>query len=281
MANHPQQPFPPQPVPPPASSVPQQPLAAATVQSPAVNSDVPKVKDQPRCDLCEIQVSSEVVLQTHLAGKSHQKKLRHAETQAKIANVDAASSSHSGFTKLSAGTTTALPGSSNSLVCDVCKITTNSPQQMDLHLTGSKHKKVVASKTKRMGAANLSPTLGSPLLTSPADLPPSIILVKDAKTGAPAGGYKCKSCDCVLNSDEQLREHIATERHQNMEIGIPCDLPKSREERKFHPYSGPAKFAQKASNSANATSWKARQMPYDTQNMQPLRHFFKKGQGML
>lgn len=157
MANHPQQPFPPQPVPPPASSVPQQPLAAATVQSPAVNSDVPKVKVserrklslhseirlpdrpsqvQPRCDLCEIQVSSEVVLQTHLTGKSHQKKLRHAETQAKIANVDAASSSHSGFSKLSAGTTTALPGSSNSLVCDVCKITTNSPQQMDLHLTG-------------------------------------------------------------------------------------------------------------------------------------------------
>lgn len=197
------------------------------------------------------------------------------------------------------------------------------------YLSGSKHKKVVASIAKRMGAANPLPTLSSPLLPSPVDLSPSIILVKDPETGAPAGGYKCKACDCVLNSDDQLRgvsttycwnndrwnpknaddlrrghpwfhqiweahinarrlsttyllkfQHIATERHQNMEIGIPCDPPKSREERRFHPYSGPAKFAQKASNSANASSWKARQTHYDTQKMQPLSHFFKKGQGM-
>ena len=86
---------------------------------------------QPRCDLCEIQVSSEVVLQTHLAGKSHQKKLRHAESQAKMSDVNAASLSQSEFTKLLAS-----PVSSSSLVCDVCKITTNSPQQMDFHLTG-------------------------------------------------------------------------------------------------------------------------------------------------
>ena len=73
------------------------------------------------------------------------------------------------------------------------------------YLSGSKHKKVVASIAKRMGAANPLPTLSSPLLPSPVDLSPSIILVKDPETGAPAGGYKCKACDCVLNSDDQLR----------------------------------------------------------------------------
>lgn len=184
------------------------------------------------------------------------------------------SSSHTRFT---AGIMNRPPVSSNSLVCDLCKISTNSAQQMELHLRGSKHKKVVANLIKR-GEMESSPALGSPL---PTDLPSSIIFVKDPETGAPAGGYKCKACDCVLSSDYQLRSHIATERHQNMEIGIPCDLPKSREERKFHPYSGPAKFAQKASNSANATSWKARQVPYDMQKMRPLSHFFKKGNDIL
>ena len=70
-----------------------------------------------------------------------------------------------------------------------------------LHLSGSKHKKVVGNLTKR-GAMESSPALASPL---PADLPSSIIFVKDPETGAPAGGYKCKACDCVLNSDYQLR----------------------------------------------------------------------------
>ena len=48
MANQFQQPFPPQPVPPPESSAPQQPFAAATVKSPAETSDaatqLPKLK---------------------------------------------------------------------------------------------------------------------------------------------------------------------------------------------------------------------------------------------
>ena len=143
---------------------------------------------------------------------------------------------------------------------------------------------------------------------SPADLPPSIIVSTDMKTGETPGRYKCKSCDCYLNSDNQVRkvstktfftyrcfsgclellecqnishilfQHIASERHQNMELGIPCA---SREDRRFQPYSGPAKFAQKLSNSANASSWKARQKSYDAQQMQPLSHFFKKGQGMM
>ena len=70
-----------------------------------------------------------------------------------------------------------------------------------LLLSGSKHKKVVANLIKR-GEMESSPALGSPL---PTDLPSSIIFVKDPETGAPAGGYKCKACDCVLNSDDQLR----------------------------------------------------------------------------
>ena len=75
---------------------------------------------------------------------------------------------------------------------------------LHFRLSGSKHKKVVANLTKRTGVACLSPTLSSPLLTSAADLPSSIILVKDPETGESTGGYKCKACDCVLSSVNQL-----------------------------------------------------------------------------
>lgn len=239
---------------------------------------MPELKVQPRCDLCQIMVSSEVVLQTHLLGKPHQKKLRQAEIRAKSQNDSIATSTlPMGFARVPAGTTTASSAASNSLICDVCKITTNSIQQLDIHLNGSKHKKVVATMEKRMETSNASSTNVS-TLKSPAYLPPSIIVATDLKNGTPPGRYKCKSCDCVLNSDNQVRKHIASERHQNMELGIPCA---PREDRRFQPYSGPAKFAQKLSNSANATSWKSRQMSYDAQQMQPLSHFFKKGQGMM
>jgi len=274
MANNCRDPLPPEPAPPPSSSVPLPPLTAVTVQSMPSKSaaKLPELKVQRRCDLCQISVTSEIVLQTHLLGKPHQKKLRQAEIQANSRNdSDTASKPPLGFASVPASSST-----SNSLICDVCKITMNSIQQLDVHLNGSKHKKVVAKMEKRIENYNAS-TNGS-TWKSPADLPPSIIVSTDMKTGETPGRYKCKSCDCYLNSDNQVRKHIASERHQNMELGIPCA---SREDRRFQPYSGPAKFAQKLSNSANASSWKARQKSYDAQQMQPLSHFFKKGQGMM
>ena len=52
------------------------------------------------------------------------------------------SSSHSRF---AAGITNRTPVSSNSLVCDLCKISTNSAQQMELHLRGKNLIKIIPS----------------------------------------------------------------------------------------------------------------------------------------
>ena len=63
---------------------------------------------------------------------------------------------------------------------------------------------------KRMETSNASSTNVS-TLKSPAYLPPSIIVATDLKNGTPPGRYKCKSCDCVLNSDNQVRK-VSTKR---------------------------------------------------------------------
>ena len=53
MDNQLQQPFPPQPVPPPASSVPQQPSAAAAVGFPSVSSDVQAQLPKLKVEVCD------------------------------------------------------------------------------------------------------------------------------------------------------------------------------------------------------------------------------------
>ena len=161
MANNCRDPLPPEPAPPPSSSVPLPPLTAVTVQSMPSKSaaKLPELKVkvdewrildraflnrfahwqvQRRCDLCQISVTSEIVLQTHLMGKPHQKKLRQAEIQANSRNdSDTASKPPLGFASVPASSST-----SNSLICDVCKITMNSIQQLDVHLNGMHFSKV-------------------------------------------------------------------------------------------------------------------------------------------
>ncbi len=92
-------------------------------------------------------LTSESDLEIHLAGKKHAKKVKMAQAVKKI-NKDAESGQK--MVEAEAGVETAtsetadkavqgrVPSSvSAALFCDVCQVTTNSPDQMQIHLMGA------------------------------------------------------------------------------------------------------------------------------------------------
>ncbi|XP_023224424.1 zinc finger protein 346-like isoform X2 [Centruroides sculpturatus] len=96
--------------------------------------NVPNKKNRVtlHCDLCNLEFSSQIPLDMHLKGAKHAKKLRSME----ILNVLEQD-----------GKVVQPKGVSNSLRCEICDVIGNSSQQLQMHLTGNKHK----SKCRSLG----------------------------------------------------------------------------------------------------------------------------------
>ena len=185
-------------------------------------------------------------MQTHLAGKAHKRRLANAQTLQSFQSSEGRtfSSSQGGndekATEANEGEKVAqedvvesgqdeeeeeeetsmmktLPPSSSPLVlvgpslqCDICNVSVNSIQQLKIHYAGAKHKKATNKKKNVDDVTENSTTTNSTTSnlafhSLDVELPDSIIRVEDPNKKV-AGSYKCKSCDCLLNSEVQMRQ---------------------------------------------------------------------------
>lgn len=200
--------------------------------------------DALKCDLCGVSVQSDQIMQTHLAGKAHKRRLANAQTLQSFQSSSSAeaksfsSSSHSSSSRNGGNDEKATERSdaekaaldkedfaagqdasvmmmkntsprdeqqqpSSSLKCDVCNVFVNSVQQLEVHNAGAKHKKAAAKVNNEFKVTSDSSNLTFHSLA--VELPNSIIRVEDPNKKV-AGSYKCKSCDCLLNSEVQMQQ---------------------------------------------------------------------------
>lgn len=94
--------------------------------STAVKKEVVGGSVNLRCDLCDITVTSQEILNTHMQGKNHKKKL----SQGIGSNGNAVKSFH----------------------CDVCNVNTTDQNNLDMHLQGTKHNKMLRKMGLPFGA---------------------------------------------------------------------------------------------------------------------------------
>jgi len=91
-----------------------------------IKKDVPGGSVNLRCDICDISVNSQEILNAHLQGKNHKKKLN----QVGGSNGNSVKSFH----------------------CDVCNVNTSDQTNLDMHLQGAKHNKMLRNMGLPSGA---------------------------------------------------------------------------------------------------------------------------------
>uniref|UniRef100_A0A1B6IWA1 C2H2-type domain-containing protein n=1 Tax=Homalodisca liturata TaxID=320908 RepID=A0A1B6IWA1_9HEMI len=147
-----------------------------------------------RCDICNIIVSSQEILETHYAGAKHARKLKGQELIKEILN-----SPHSTFIAPNAQN-----GSESRIAeftCKICNVRVNSEQQLQQHLTGSKHKnKAESSQSNTMQVSVANGSNGGKGVVA-VDIGPNRLY--------------CAACNVHVNSDLQLHQHITSSKHAN------------------------------------------------------------------
>jgi len=132
-------------------------------------------------------------MDAHLAGSKHQRKVQGNELLWKLQQTESC------FTQ---------DEETGKLTCLVCHVELTSPQLLEAHLQGSKHKNKV--NPPEPGA----PAKPKDTTKRPADgTDPS-----PAKKRNPIPGtekYFCDSCQTSCNSDAQWEQHIAAKKHLN------------------------------------------------------------------
>lgn len=199
-----------------------------------------------RCAICDITVSSEQVYATHINGKAHKKKAAAlgsvseavaTSAQTPIAtpiphpttNEGEATASPKKKTKKRPTKSSKLSAPAEQIIfqCDLCSVTVNSQQQLDLHLAGTKHRKtmnrlsksqdpevqaklaVAREMTAKVASSSSPSTNGQPLLTSEAthgtkvaseepsespNLPPGYVLIPASQSETGKDTFLCSTC---------------------------------------------------------------------------------------
>ncbi|KAJ9601343.1 hypothetical protein L9F63_000481, partial [Diploptera punctata] len=84
-----------------------------------------------KCEVCGLEFSGQIVLETHLAGAKHAKKVKSQEILKQLQ---------------SSGQTFTRDEKTRILKCEVCDVVVNSSQQLQTHLAGNKHKQKALKK---------------------------------------------------------------------------------------------------------------------------------------
>uniref|UniRef100_A0A1B6LEZ3 C2H2-type domain-containing protein n=1 Tax=Graphocephala atropunctata TaxID=36148 RepID=A0A1B6LEZ3_9HEMI len=96
---------------------------------------LPTTKDPVmlRCEICNVTVSSQEILEIHYGGAKHARKMKGQELIKEILN-----SPHSTF--ITPKTQNCSDSRIAEFVCKICNVRVNSEQQLQQHLAGFKHK---------------------------------------------------------------------------------------------------------------------------------------------
>ncbi|XP_018008718.1 zinc finger protein 385B isoform X2 [Hyalella azteca] len=95
-----------------------------------------------RCDVCELSFFSQGVLQSHMAGSKHQRKVKSAELLKSLESMN-----HEFERNEISGV----------IRCIVCDITVNSPQLLATHMAGNKHKANALKRERADDAGSVPP----------------------------------------------------------------------------------------------------------------------------
>ncbi|XP_026464146.1 zinc finger protein 346-like [Ctenocephalides felis] len=158
-----------------------------------------KINEKLPCDICKLTFANSCILESHLAGKRHQKNLR--------------SQSLGGLPKETFdGTTTGLTVIGQ-FYCKDCGIYANSSSQLDMHMKSNKH----ISKVEQKALENTTPAPTQKAIKKKSkdadntDASPS----KKAKPDGQPEIFKCESCNVETNSKTQYEQHMMSNRHKN------------------------------------------------------------------
>ncbi|XP_046990099.1 zinc finger protein 346-like isoform X1 [Schistocerca americana] len=170
-----------------------------------------------KCEICGLEFSGMVVLETHLAGAKHAKKVKSQEILKQLQ---------------SSGQTFTRDEKTRILRCEVCDVVVNSSQQLQTHLAGNKHKQKVLKKG--ITNAGNSSTLSNTSISSAANngggvsseenkgavrnvefkIPPGVHKLPDG-TRSKVNKYYCDTCSVSLNSEIQLEQHLSSRKHKD------------------------------------------------------------------
>lgn len=166
------------------------------------NTPAKKPRVSVRCEICNIDFTSDIPYQMHLAGAKHMKKvkskevLESMETQGQVPQAK-----------------------DNYYYCEHCQVMANSSQQLQMHLDGTKHK----NKMRKLNESDENKT---------EETPKSDEVTEDAgPKPAKMSKFYCDVCSLALNSEIQLTQHLASKKHEAKVKGEP--LPVKKKARKF------------------------------------------------
>uniref|UniRef100_A0A8D8LWC9 Zinc finger protein 385B n=1 Tax=Cacopsylla melanoneura TaxID=428564 RepID=A0A8D8LWC9_9HEMI len=198
------------------------PVTRAIIDNVAGNLPTKKVANPIKCEVCNIEVSGQCVLDSHIQGVKHKRKLallaaqqgKQAKTETTTSaptakgGVKTASSINNGtFTTPSMNT---VSSSDKVFPCTVCNITVNSAEQLEIHKGGKQHK-----KKSDPNYANNNPKPDSTKTVAPeteaddSPLPENVTKKVEGNVTI----YTCTMCDKWVNSRDQLNMHLKSRKH--------------------------------------------------------------------
>jgi len=132
------------------------------------------------CEVCKLEFTSQSIVDAHMSGAKHQRKIKAQELLCKLQETESC------FTHDEA---------SGKLTCLVCDVELTSPQLLESHLQGTKHKNKSGKRGLEGGNGNGD---------------------ESSKKGKSVPGeYFCKECQTNCNSSQQMEQHVSSKKHLN------------------------------------------------------------------
>lgn len=171
-----------------------------------------------RCEACNLEFSSQTVLNSHMSGSKHQRKVKSQDLLKSLEEKE------KGFER---------DDVSGVIRCTVCDVTVNSPQLLATHIAGNKHKQRANKKSGGTSNANgppakklctsapggtghgVSSANGGSVLAA-MDIPDCVSKLEETKGG---GKYICNPCQAHCNSEQQLAQHLKSRKHLDTTSG--------------------------------------------------------------
>jgi len=146
------------------------------------------------CDVCTLEFTSQAIMDAHLAGSKHQRRVQGNELLWKLQQTETC------FTQ---------DEETGKLTCLTCHVELTSPQLLEAHLLGTKHKNKVSGVG---GNAGTGGNAAAPKRPADGSEP------SPAKKRNPIPGtdkYFCDTCQTSCNSDAQWDQHLNSKKHLN------------------------------------------------------------------
>ncbi|KAJ8681140.1 hypothetical protein QAD02_016927 [Eretmocerus hayati] len=162
-------------------------------------------KSRVKCQDCDLEFTSQVVLEAHLQGSRHAKQIRSKSI------LESLQKNNVSYSK---------DDETNGLKCSACNVYLNSIQQLHTHLNGTRHKKkvsqgdctgqaIVSQMNNQHNFGQRAMVHNPPGIQMAANYIPQPISQPTNKQTL----LSCQPCNKFFNSESQLSAHLASQKH--------------------------------------------------------------------